>query len=378
VEEEPTDSADPVSYRKATAHLRFGQKWSDVGDEELRSLAENTTWDYVGLEEVPAGVTPISSKWVFKTKELPGGGIQYKARLVIRGFEQQAGVDFDETFTLVAKLQILRMMLAYTAVHNGEIEQMDVVTAFLNPKVDGDVYMALPQGIEVDKPQVCKLRKSLYGLKQAPHLWYEHIDHFLRSRGLQRCEYDPNVYLLASTTLTDRTDSPLAIWSSKQLAQNDAPIILLLYVDDMLLFSPSANRVTTIKHLLRAKYKMTNLVPVHCFLGIEIVRDRSRRILHIRPQRIVRKLLATLGFSDCNSYWTPQPTGSKLQRLDLESNPTNGTARTLESDGKQWYQSIVGSLMWLMLCTRLDLAFTVSMLSKFSSTLATEQLLAAT
>jgi len=148
-------------------------------------LAQNSTWDYVGLEDVPAGVTPISSKWVFKTKELPGGGIWYKARLVIRGFEQQAGVDFNETFAPVAKLPSLRMMLALAAVHDWEIEQMDVVTAFLNPKVDGDIYMALPQGIEADKPQVCKLRKSLYGLKQAPRLCYGHIDHFLRSLGLQ-------------------------------------------------------------------------------------------------------------------------------------------------------------------------------------------------
>jgi len=80
---------------------------------------------------------------------------------------------------------------------------------------------------------------------------------------------------LANTTLTDRTDPRLAIWNSKQLAQNDAPIILLLYIDDMLFFSPSANRVTTIKHLLHAKYKMTDLGPVRCFLGIEIERDRS-------------------------------------------------------------------------------------------------------
>jgi len=123
---------------------------------------------------------------------------------------------------------------------------------------------------------------------------------------------------------------------------------------------------------------MTDLGPVRRFLGIEIERDRSRRILHIHQQRAVWKLLATNGFPDCNGYWTPQPTGSKLQRLDPESNPTNGTARTLDSDGKQQYQSIVGSLMWLMLCTRLDLAFTVSMLRKFSSTLTTEHLSAAT
>jgi len=215
MEEEPMDSADPVSYQEAIVHPRFGQKWSDAVDEKLRSLAENSTWDYVGLKDVPAGVTPISSKWVFKTKELPGGGIRYKTRLVIQGFEQQVGVDFDETFIPVAKLQSLCMRLALAAVHDWEIEQMDIVTAFLNPKVDSDVYMALPQGIETDKPQVCKLRKSLYRLKQAPRLWYEHIDHFLRLLGLQRCEYDPNVYLAASTNLTDRTDPLLAIWNSK-------------------------------------------------------------------------------------------------------------------------------------------------------------------
>jgi len=75
VEEEPMNSADSVSYREAIAHPRFGQKWSDAVDEELRSLAEISTWDYIGLEDVPAGVMPISSKWVFKTKELLGGGI---------------------------------------------------------------------------------------------------------------------------------------------------------------------------------------------------------------------------------------------------------------------------------------------------------------
>jgi len=143
VEEEPIDSADPVSYREAIAHPRLGQKWSDAVKEELRSLAENSTWNYVRLEDVPAGVTPISSKWVFRTKELPTGGIRYKARLVIRDFEQQAGIDYNETFAPVAKLQSLGMMITLAATHDWEIDQMDVVTAFLNPKVDGDVYLAL-------------------------------------------------------------------------------------------------------------------------------------------------------------------------------------------------------------------------------------------
>ena len=83
VEEEPMDSADLISYWEAITYLRLGQKWSDAVDEELRSLAENSTWDCIRLEDVPAGIMPISSKWVFKTKELPGGSIRYKARHVI-------------------------------------------------------------------------------------------------------------------------------------------------------------------------------------------------------------------------------------------------------------------------------------------------------
>jgi len=311
------DSADPVSYREAITHPRLGQKWSDAVKEELRSLAGNSTCDYVGVEDVPAGVTPISSMWIFRTKELPAGGIRYKTRPVIQGFEQQARIDYNETFAPVARLQSLRMMLAFTVIHDWEIDQMDVVTTFLNSKVDGDVYMALPQGIESGEPQVCKLRKSLYGLKHAPRFWYVHIDQFLRSLGLKRCEYDPNIYLLASITLANRTDSPLAIWKSKKSA--DAPIILLLYVDDMLLFSPSANRVTELKNLLHTKYKMTDLSPVRCFLSIENKRDRSRWILRIHQQRAVQKLLATYGFSQCNGHWTPKPMGSKLWRLDPDS-----------------------------------------------------------
>jgi len=155
--------------------------------------------------QAPAGVKPISPKWVFKTKPLPEGGIRYKARLVIRGFEQLAGVDFGETFAPVVKLQSLRMMLALAASHNWEIDKMDV-SPFPKP-VDENVYMAMPEGIEAGRngPRVCKLKKSLY-VKQAPRLLHKHIDEFFRFHGLRRCEHDPNVYISASRVLADRTE----------------------------------------------------------------------------------------------------------------------------------------------------------------------------
>jgi len=92
---------DSVSYRKAIEHPRLGKEWSDAVDEELLSLDENSTWDYIQSEDVPAGVEPIGSKWVFKTKQLPRGGIRHNARLMIHGFKQKAGVDFHETFAPV-------------------------------------------------------------------------------------------------------------------------------------------------------------------------------------------------------------------------------------------------------------------------------------
>ena len=167
-------------------------------------------------------------------------------------------MDFDEPFALVAKLSSLRMLLALAAIHDWEIDQMDVVTAFLNPEVDGDVYMVMPGGVEAPAggPWVCKLRKSVYGLKQAPRLWYEHIDNFLRSLGLLRSEYDPNVYISATGLI---------------------PLILLHYVDDILLFSESAERVSELKRLLHAEY-MTDLGPIRQFLGLEIERDHENRI----------------------------------------------------------------------------------------------------
>jgi len=114
------------------------------------------------------------------------------------------------------------MLLTLGAIHDWEIDQMDVITAFLNPEVDGDVYMAMLDGVEAPagRPWVCKLPKSLYGLKHAPRLWYyEHIDNFLRSLGLLRSQYDPNVYISTTSLI---------------------PLIVLLYVDIILLFSESS------------------------------------------------------------------------------------------------------------------------------------------
>ncbi len=139
---------------------------------------------------------------------------------MIKGYEQ---TDYGETFAPVAKLVSFRAMMALAARHGWEVDQMDVVTAFLNPPVKGEIYMQVPEGVSGKEGRVCRLRKALYGLKEAPRLWHEHIDKFLGTLKFERSENDPNLYIL-------------------QPSASD-PVHILLYVDDLLIASRSRTEI---------------------------------------------------------------------------------------------------------------------------------------
>jgi hypothetical protein len=137
------EQGEPTSYREALS-LDHAGKWGDAIHEELRSLELNETWEYISEGSMARNAKVIGCKWVFKTKTNPDGSKRYKARLVIKGYEQS---DCGETYAPVAKLVSFRMLIALAARHGWELDQMDVVTAFLNSPVEGDVYMELPQGL---------------------------------------------------------------------------------------------------------------------------------------------------------------------------------------------------------------------------------------
>ena len=151
-------------------------QWKDAMKEEHNSLLLNDTWSYVRRADVP-DENIISCKWVYRIKENhDNDSLRFKARLVIRGFEQ---LECGDTYTPVPKLPTIRMLFIFAAVHDWDIWQMDVVTAFLHTKLDEDVYIALPEGYDLRRSPnerlpndrtvyVCKLNKALYGLKQAP------------------------------------------------------------------------------------------------------------------------------------------------------------------------------------------------------------------
>ena len=139
----------------------------------------------------------IRTKWVFKIKR-DGKGIvtRYKVRLVVKGFQQEYGIDYHETFAAVAKYKSIRILLVLSVINGYDIEQLDVKTAFLYADVTEDIYIELPDGLSYGNKntQVLKLIKALYGLKQAPREWHTHIHNTLTSMGFKPCIKDTCIY----------------------------------------------------------------------------------------------------------------------------------------------------------------------------------------
>ena len=187
-------------------------------DAEYRSLVDKQTWSLVERSELPKGAKVLTGKLVLKTKRDKDGKIlKYKARWVVRGFEQRYGRDFTHTYAGVCRNTSWKIAIALAAKFDLEIERMDAVTAFLNSNSDNDIYVEVPPGwrqpgMSTTYPFVCKLQKALYGLKQAQREWYKKFSGFMQTNGYYKCNADHCCYF-------KRFQSSY--------------IILLLYVDDM-------------------------------------------------------------------------------------------------------------------------------------------------
>ncbi|KAK8563377.1 hypothetical protein V6N12_035525 [Hibiscus sabdariffa] len=184
---------EPKTYQEAVASPD-SEKWLEAMRSEMDSMSENQVWTLV---EPPEGIKHIGCKWVFKKKTDMDGNVQtYKGRLVAKGFRQIHGVDYDETFSPVAMIKSIRILLAVAAFHDYEIWQMDVKTAFLNGKLEEDVYMPQPEGFVTPENagKVCKLQRSIYGLKEASRSWNLRFNEAIQEFGFIRNEDEPCVY----------------------------------------------------------------------------------------------------------------------------------------------------------------------------------------
>jgi hypothetical protein len=317
---------EPETFEEASQ----SSEWMKAMEEEIHALKQNQTWD---LMPKPRDVKPISCKWVYKIKRRPDGSIErYKARLVARGFSQQYGLDYDETFSPVAKLTTVRVLLALAANKDWNLWQMDVKNAFLHGELDREIYMIQPMGFQnQDHPEyVCKLRKALYGLKQAPRAWYGKIAEFLTQSGYSVTPADTSLFVKAN-------EGKLAI--------------VLVYVDDLVITGDDEEEILRTKENLSVRFQMKELGQLKHFLGLEV--DRTREGIFLCQQKYSKDLLKRFGMLECKPISKPMEPNAKMcahEGKDLED--------------ATMYRQLVGSLIYLTL-TRPDISYAVSVMSRY-------------
>ena len=335
------NEGEPEGLQEALTHEDKAY-WRRAMQEEMDSLHKNDTYELV---EMPQGGKILRNKWVYKLKtDGTGQIVKYKARLVVKGFQQREGIDFTEIFSPVVKMTSIRLMMGLAACLDLEIEQLDVKTAFLHGNLNEEIYMAQPEGFEVKGKEqlVCRLKKSLYGLKQAPRQWYLKFDSFMLSHEYKRAAADHCVYI--------------------RYFSESSFIVLLLYVDDMLIVGKDVSLINKLKSDLFKSFDMKDLGPTKQMLGMKIERDRKARRLWLSQEAYVEKVLERFGMKNAKPASTPLVS---LHRLSKEMSPTTDEGK--REMLKIPYASAVGSLMYAMVCTRPDIAHAVGVVSKYLS-----------
>ncbi|KAK8669506.1 hypothetical protein V6N13_106934 [Hibiscus sabdariffa] len=334
------DHDEPKTYQEAVSSPD-SEKWLEAMRSEMDSMSENQVWTLV---EPPEGIKPIGCKWVFKKKTDMDGNVQtYKGRLVAKGFRQIHGIDYDETFSPVAMIKSIRILLAVAAFHDYEIWQMDVKTAFLNGKLEEDVYMTQPEGFVAPENarKVCKLQRSIYGLKQASRSWNLRFNEAIQEFGFIRNEDEPCVYKKFSGSIVS---------------------FLVLYVDDILIIGNDIPTLQSIKTWLSSCFSMKDLGDAAYILGVKIYRDRSRRLLGLSQSTYIDKVLKRFSMEESKRGFLPMRHGISLSKEMCPSTP-----QERERMSQIPYASAIGSIMYAMICTRPDLSYALSMTSRYQA-----------
>ncbi|KAJ9548930.1 hypothetical protein OSB04_021473 [Centaurea solstitialis] len=332
-----TENGEPESYSEAVK-LKDSFQWEHAMKEEMGSQNKNKTWE---LTKLPRDKKALQNK----IKEEHDGSKRYKARLVVKGFQQKKGIDYNEIFSPVVKMTTIRLVLSIVATEGLHLEQLDVKTAFLHGDLDEDIYMTQPEGFQVvgKEDWVCKLKRSLYGLKQAPRQWYLKFDNFMERTGYRRCEMDHCCYV-------------------KKF--KGSYIILLLYVDDMLIAGSDMKEISKLKKQMSEEFEMKDLGPAKQILGMSIARNKKDGSLTLSQEKYIGKVLERFKMNDEKTKPRNTPLGSHF-RLTKDQSPRSEEEKADMADVP--YASAIGSLMYAMVCTRPDIAHAVGVVSRFMS-----------
>jgi len=331
--------AEPTSYKQSQQRPE-AQLWHTACEEEMEAHSLNGTWEVVKL---PPGKRAIGSRWFMKVKRNADGSLdRYKARLVAKGYSQRPGFDFKETFAPTVRYATIRTVLAIAALEDLELRSVDISHAYLNGTLEEEIYMQQPEGFEVGGPDhVCRLRKSLYGLKQAGRVWNKTLHSVLTSMGFSRVESDHGLYIFI---------------------RDDVRMFMPVFVDDITLAGNDSAKIDSIVQELSQHFKLRDLGPTTQLLGMQIHRDRPNRRLCLSQSQHIANLLQEHGLQDCKPVSTPLNPGS---RLSLAMSPQNASEA---AEMRQYpYISVVGSLMYLAVTTRPDIAYAAGVLARFNS-----------
>jgi hypothetical protein len=297
----------------------------------------------VYVEEIlPEGRRAIGNRWVFEYKINPDGGPPIpKARLVAQGFSQIPFVDYDATFAPVAKSVSVRFVAVYSSLNGWHLECFDATRAFLWGDLTKTIYMRYPPGYTSPSglDGVWRLLKSLYGLKQASLIWYNLLRKVLEALGFQRSEFDHAVFIFKGS------------WGGEEVH-----CLVAMHVDDGMAGCTSMDFLTFLKEEIRKAFGIKDLGPLRNFLGVQFERNLATCELWIHQEMFIDTLLAEYDLANCNPVKTPLDADHPLGLPTDAHLPVANLTRT--------FQCIVGSLLFLQICSRPDISFAVLLLSQ--------------
>ncbi|CAI5971889.1 unnamed protein product [Closterium sp. NIES-65] len=327
------DIPTPRSYAEAVEGP-YSSQWQAAMDAEMASW--KSTGTYVDAVP-PPGANIVSGMWIFRVKRPPGSPPVFKARYVARGFSQRQGVDYFQTFSPTPKMTTLRVLLHIAAQRDYELHSLDFSTAFLQGSLHEEIWLRRPPGFTGTFPPGTQwsLRRPVYGLRQAPREWHDTLRTTLAALGFAPSTADPSLFL--------RTDTSLP------------PFYILVYVDDLVFATADTAGLAYVKSELLKRHTCTDLGELRSYLGLQITRDRARRTITLTQSHMVQQVLQRFGFTYSSPQATPLPTRHSLSALPSDE--------SVESSGP--YAELVGCLMYLMTCTRPDLAYPLSILARY-------------
>ncbi|GJU04693.1 putative ribonuclease H-like domain-containing protein [Tanacetum coccineum] len=296
--------------------------WIEAMQEELLQFQLQKVWTLVNL---PNGKRAIGTKWVFRNKKDERGiVIRNKARLVAQGYTQEEGIDYDEVFAPVARIEAIRLFLAYASFMGFIVYQMDVKSAFLYGTIEEEVYVCQPPGFEDPQfpDKVYKVEKALYGLHQAPRAWYETLSTYLIENGFRRGTIDKTLFIKK-----DKGDI----------------LLVQVYVDDIIFGSTKKSLCDEFEGLMHKRFQMSSMGELTFFLGLQVQQKEDG--IFISQDKYVAEILKKFDFATVKTASTPIETNKALVK-DEEA----------EAVDVHLYRSMIGSLMYLT-ASRPDIMF---------------------